>query len=161
MNTFLIVVQASLLNVIEPSNRSVSNHPSSSHGLGLLWHHGRTARTDPAIVRIPLDGITASFGLRHYLAGSPRRQAESSSSNPTDRSFTSSCSPPLSRGRSYFQLRSSNQTSTRTSTSLIQCAHRRTRSGTPCLTCSPISVANFRRHICFESLRTGILRGLG
>jgi hypothetical protein len=31
---------------IEPSVRSVSNHPSSSHGLGLFSCHGRTARND-------------------------------------------------------------------------------------------------------------------
>ena len=31
---------------IEPSVRSVSNHPSSPHGLGLFLYHGRTARND-------------------------------------------------------------------------------------------------------------------
>jgi hypothetical protein len=39
---------------------------------------------------------------------------------------------PLSQGRSYFWLQSSNQTPTGTSTPLIQSAHRRTSRHTPC-----------------------------
>lgn len=80
MNAVLNVVQFSLLHVIKPSNRSVSNHPSSSHGLGLLLTMG-LPREGLLTVRIPYVGTPASLGLRHYLAGSPRRQAESSSSS--------------------------------------------------------------------------------
>ena len=69
MNTVLIVGQVSLLHSIEPSNHSVSNHPSPSPpptwfcvtGLTVARLY-RTARTHSAEFR------TTSLGLRHYLA---------------------------------------------------------------------------------------------
>ena len=62
MNTVLNVVQFSLLNVIEPSHRSVSNHPSSPHGLGLLLTMG-LPREGHLTFASPM-GTVASFGLR-------------------------------------------------------------------------------------------------
>ena len=82
MNTVLIVGQVSLLHSIESSGHSVSNHPSSSPpptwfcdtGLTVARLH-HAARTHSAEFR------TTSLGLHLSLAGSPRRQAESSSSS--------------------------------------------------------------------------------
>ena len=82
MNTVLIVGQVSLLHSIEPSNHSVSNHPSPPPlptwfcvtGLTVAGLH-HAARTHLAEFR------TTSLGLHLSLAGSPRRQAESSSSS--------------------------------------------------------------------------------
>jgi hypothetical protein len=39
--------QVSLFHVVEPSDHSVSNHPSSSRDLRLVAHHGLTARHGP------------------------------------------------------------------------------------------------------------------
>ncbi|MCH7689098.1 MAG: hypothetical protein IH899_20890, partial [Planctomycetes bacterium] len=80
MNTVLTVGQVSLLHSIEPSDHSISNHPSSPPpptwfcvtGLTVARLH-HAARTHSAGFR------TTSLGLRHSLAGSPRRKAESSS----------------------------------------------------------------------------------
>jgi len=82
MNAALIVGQVSLLHSIEPSNHSVSNHPSSPPpptwfcvtGLTVARLH-HAARTHSAEFR------STSLGLHLSLAGSPRRPAESSSSS--------------------------------------------------------------------------------
>lgn len=55
---------------------------------------------------------------------------------------------PLSQGRSYFRLQSSNQTLTGTSTPLIRSAHRRTSRHTPCAVTSPCAVTGIRHTEC-------------
>ena len=81
MNTVL-PAQLSLLHRIEPSGHSVSNHPSPSEESGLVWLPGLprdAAGTLARVIRCLASRRTfVSFGLRHSLAGSPRRQAESS-----------------------------------------------------------------------------------
>jgi hypothetical protein len=78
MNTVLVSAQVSLFYVVKPSDHSVSNHPSSPRGLGLVPCHRLTGNTTLGRLH-PFLGTIASLGLRRYLAGSPRRQAESSS----------------------------------------------------------------------------------
>ena len=126
MNAVLYVAQASLLHVIEPSDRSVSNHPSSPHGLGLLLHHGRTGSTIFTVC-IPFRDhrVTWASPLPSRLAATTGR-IEFVKFLRTGRSPPVALHP-LSRGRSYLQLQSPNQTPARTYTSLIRCAHRRTR----------------------------------
>ena len=80
MNTVPVAMQVSLLHVVEPSGRSVSNHPSPPRGPGLVSHPRLTGSTTPGRLH-PFFGTIASVGLRHLAAGSPRRQAESSSSS--------------------------------------------------------------------------------
>ena len=72
--------QASLLHVVEPSGHSASNHPSSPQGHGLVSYPRLTDSTTRGRL-YPFLGTFASLGLRHLRAGSPRRQAESSSSS--------------------------------------------------------------------------------
>ena len=78
----------------EPSDRSVSKHPPSSRSLGLHSTNGRAAESGFLEADPPTEqGNAGVLWLRHWTVGSPRRKTESSSS-PTDRSFTSWCSPP-------------------------------------------------------------------
>jgi len=78
----------------EPSDRSVSKHPPSSRSLGLHSTNGRAAESGFLEADTPTEqGNAGVLWLRHWTVGSPRRKTESSSS-PTDRSFTSWCSPP-------------------------------------------------------------------
>ena len=75
MNTVL-PAQLSLLHRIEPSSHSVSSHPSPSEETGLVSLPGLPRGT---AVRCAASRRTfVSVGLRHFLAGSPRRLAESS-----------------------------------------------------------------------------------
>ena len=95
-------VQVSLRFVIEPSDHSVSNHLPSSRRCSGVFYVGLTG---PRCRGRPFGGH-ASLGLRHSLAGSPRRQAESSSlALRTDRSPPVALHP-ASRRRSYLRLRS-------------------------------------------------------
>ncbi len=109
MNAVLIVVQVSLLNVIEPSIRSVSNHPPSSHGLRFGFVPWAYRAKNLLTLRIPLAGTVSVT----WASPLPSRLA-------TTRSriefviLRTGCSPPvalhpLSRGCSYFQLQSSNR----------------------------------------------------
>jgi hypothetical protein len=99
-------VQVSLLNVAEPSDRSVSNHPLSPSEPGLLLVRGLPRNRTPQDTAPPLQWDGSSLGLRHSLAGSPRRPAESSSlALRTDRSPPVALHP-ASRRRSYLRLRS-------------------------------------------------------
>jgi hypothetical protein len=66
-----------LVSCIQPSDRSVSNHLLPPPGLGLVLSQSLPRGLPTA----SLSGTTASFGLRHWLAGSPRQPAESSSSS--------------------------------------------------------------------------------
>ena len=75
MNTALHA-QLSLLHRIEPSGHSVSNHPSPSEETGLVWLPGLPRGT--AFQCAASRRTFVSVGLRHFLAGSPRRLAESS-----------------------------------------------------------------------------------
>ena len=81
MNTVLCVVQVSLLHVIKPSDHSASNHPlpppERSSGFSTEAYREYRDGPDPITITVTI----ASIGLRHYLAGSPRQQAESSSSS--------------------------------------------------------------------------------
>src|SRR3972149_1692935 len=81
MNTVLSALQVSLFYVVEPSDHSVSNHPSPPLRLGLCFsvraYRGHRVWLDP----IAIVATTASLGLRPLAAGSPRRQAESSLSS--------------------------------------------------------------------------------
>ena len=61
----------------KPSDRSASNRLLSPPGFGLVVSRGLPRGHAAA----SLSGTTASLGLRHYLAGSPRQPAESSSSS--------------------------------------------------------------------------------
>jgi hypothetical protein len=64
-----------LASCIKPSDRSASNHLSPPPGLGLV-----SSRSLPRdLPTASLSRTTASLGLRHFLAGSPRQPAESSS----------------------------------------------------------------------------------
>jgi hypothetical protein len=100
-----------LASCIKPSERSASNHLSPPLRFGLVL--SQSLPRDLSIASHSRD--RSVLGLRLYLAGSPRQPAESSSS---------SCGPvihlqslhPLSRGDSYFRLRSSDPASTRTFT---------------------------------------------
>ena len=77
-------------------------------------------------------GLTSSFtgswhlGLRHWVAGSPRRQAESSSLSCGLLIRHPVASHLSSRRRSYLRLRGPDQAPTRTFTSLTRCAQERT-----------------------------------
>jgi hypothetical protein len=69
----------------------------------------------------------ASFGLRHLLAGSPQRQAESSSSLSYGLAIHLPLLSTLPRGNAVtVGYMVQTQTSTRTSTSLIQSTYKRT-----------------------------------
>lgn len=89
---YLTQFRISSLNVLEPSDRSVSNHPLPSQKYGLKFSSGLTAMP-PNEQHTPFQWVGADIGLRHFVASSPRQQAESSLL-PTDRSFTSGCFPP-------------------------------------------------------------------
>ena len=66
-----------LASCFQPSDRSASNHLSPPPGFGLV-----SSRSLPrSLSTASLSGTTASLGLRHFLAGSPRQPAESSSSS--------------------------------------------------------------------------------
>jgi hypothetical protein len=66
-----------LASCIKPSNRSASNHLLPPPGLSLV-----SSRSLPrGLLTASLSGTIASLGLRHYLTGSPRQPAESSSSS--------------------------------------------------------------------------------
>ena len=126
MNALQVAAQVSLFHVIESSVHSVSNHPSSSLRIGLLSsvrayreyrvlfrsHHDR--RDHSVIGASPLASrlATTKSRIEFILLRTGR-------SPPV-------ALHPASRRRSDFQLQSSNQTLTRTSTSQIRCAHRRT-----------------------------------
>ena len=80
----------------EPSTRSVSRHPPSSRSLGLHSTNACAAESGFLETNPPTEqGNTGVLWLHHGTVGSPERKTESSSS-PTDRSFTSWCSPPPS-----------------------------------------------------------------
>ncbi len=79
MNTLQVAAQVSLFNVIESSIHSVSNHPPSSLRFGLLSPPGLTAGIGYHSHPITIVVTTASLGLRLWPAGSPQREAESSS----------------------------------------------------------------------------------
>jgi len=66
-----------LASCAKPSDRSASNHLLPPLGLDLVLP-GSLPRSLSAA---SLSGTTASLGLRHFLAGSPRQPAESSSSS--------------------------------------------------------------------------------
>ncbi len=66
-----------LASCIKPSDRSASNHLLPPLGLGLVLPESLPRDLPTA----SLSRTTASVGLRHYLAGSPRQPAESSSSS--------------------------------------------------------------------------------
>jgi len=76
MNTVLCVVQVSLLHVIKPSDHSASNHPlpPPERSSGFSTEAYREYRDGP-------DPITITVTIASILAGSPRQQAESSSSS--------------------------------------------------------------------------------
>ena len=111
----------------EPSTRSVSRHPPSSRSLGLHSTNACAAESGFLETNPPTEqGNTGVLWLHHGKVGSPERKTESSSS-PTDRSFTSWCSPsPLPRGRRSARLRRPGRPPTRTFTLLIQSTHNRT-----------------------------------
>ncbi len=105
LNTGFMAAQVSLRFVTESSDHSDSNHrPSSRHTSGLF----NARLTGPRFCGRPFEG-QASIGLRHSLAGSPQRPAESSLlALRTDRSPPVALHP-ASRRRSYHWLRSSRK----------------------------------------------------
>ena len=66
-----------LASCIKPSDRSASNHLLPPPRSGLVFPRSLPRGRPTA----SLSRTTASLGLRHYLAGSPRQPAESSSSS--------------------------------------------------------------------------------
>ncbi len=80
MNTVLTTEQVSLLHNIESSDHSISNHPSPPPPPTWFVLRGLPSQVCVKQAHTHWAGFrTTSFGLRHSLAGSPRRQAESSS----------------------------------------------------------------------------------
>ena len=123
MNTAL-PVQASLFRAIEPSNHSVSNHPTSSLCDSLVLRTtGLTAATLlPELAPIG-HGVTWASPTGCRLATTLSRIEFVI--------LRTGCSPPValhdvSRQRSYDRLQSSDSTSTRTFTSQVQSTYKRT-----------------------------------
>ena len=104
-----------LASCIKPSDRSASNHLLSPPGLGLV-----SSRSLPRglVDRIPFGDHSVT-----WASPLPSRLATTTGRIEFVILRTSRSPPvalhPLSRGRSYFRLRSSNPTSTRTFTLLI------------------------------------------
>jgi hypothetical protein len=111
-----------LASCIKPSDRSASKHLLSSLGFGLVLSRELTARSAD---RIPCGdhGVIWASPLASRLATTTGRIEfvilRTSHSPPV-------ALHPLSRGRSYVRLRSSNPTSTGTFTLLIRYTHKRT-----------------------------------
>jgi hypothetical protein len=102
---------------------------------GLVWfllRAYRESRPQKQTV-LPLSRVGASLGLRHYIVGSPRQTAESSSRwlETFQLLLRTNRSPPVafhpaSRRRSYVWLQGPNPTLTGTYTLPVQQHHRRT-----------------------------------
>ncbi len=112
-----------LASCIKPSDRSASNHLLPPLGLGLVSPRSLPRRSAD---RIPCEDHSVT-----WASPFPSRLATTTGRIEfvilrTSRS-PSVALHPLSRGRSYFRLRSSNPISTRTCTLLIRYTHKRTR----------------------------------
>ena len=100
MNTDLEPGRSPCVIVIESSDHSVSNHlPSSRHLSGFF----NARLTGPHVCGRPFRD-QASLGLRHLLAGSPQRSAESSSLALRTNRSPPVALHPASRRRSYLWL---------------------------------------------------------
>lgn len=126
MNTVSGPQQTSLLHGTKPSRRSVSIHPSLSPATGPAFFTGSYRAS---FLASPLG--PERLGLHLSVAGSPQRQAESSSSayRPAVRL---GLLPTPSRGDAVtFDYRGQVLPRVRTFTSPIRCAHRRTTASYP------------------------------
>jgi hypothetical protein len=132
MNAHLLTVQVSLRYRVAPSDHSVSNHPLPSRCA--VWRFltiGLTGGLASSASRA-LAG-RASFGLRLWLAGSPRQQAESSLRRLTGVNLCYGLvvrlrllpTPPHGDAVTVG-YRGARRTPARTCTSLIQRTYRRT-----------------------------------
>jgi len=130
MNAVLKIGQVSLLHHINPSDHSVSNHPSSPPGPTWFSTTGLTVAEPFAAEPHPLGrvshDVTWASPLASWLATTKSRIEfvilRTGHSHPVALHL-------LSQERSYLLLRGSGQTSARTFTSLIRCACRRTSPG--------------------------------
>jgi hypothetical protein len=113
-----------LASCIQPSDRSASNHLLPSPGLGLVL----TRSLPHGLPTVSLSGPWRRLGFTiHWRLATATSRIEFVI-------LRTSLSPPvalhpLSRGRSYCQLRNSNQIPTRTSTLLIRYTCKRTTGG--------------------------------
>ena len=95
----------------EPSDHSVSNHPPSPRTLEFAFYVQAEPRTQRVTECITSVRDHRGIGLRHSLAGSPRRQAESSSLALRTGRSPPVAPHPASRRRSYVRLQDQTPTS--------------------------------------------------
>ena len=117
-----------LVSCIKPSDRSASNHLLPPPGPGLVSTRSLPRGLPTASLPRDQSVVWASPFTRRLAATTGRIEfviLRTSRSPPI-------ALHPLSRGRSYFRLQSSNPTSTRTFTLLIRYTSKRTSKHTPC-----------------------------